>query len=281
MKSYDVYPDNKLNVGQTERLLSVASGILGLVWLLPRLSRLKMPAVLTSGYMVYRGVTGKCVVYDAMGIDRTGPNGKAGVRVRRAMTINQRREDVYRFWRNFENLPRFMKHLDQIQVVDNQHSHWAARGPLNSRVEWDAEIIEDIPAEKISWRSQPGSQIENAGSVLFFDAPGNRGTEIQVSIQYDPPAGSAGAAVARMLGEEPSMQVLDDLRRFKQIMETGEVATIKGQPSGRVEDVEKERQAIAQRFGSSGTPEGAWVARRRAEMGAAGSYESRNGGGEQ
>lgn len=267
MKGYDIRPSNSLNVGQSERILSVVGGVLGLIWLLPRLSRLKMPTVLTSGYMVYRGVTGKCAVYDAMGIKRTGRAGSSGVRVQRAMTINQRREDVYRFWRNFENLPRFMKHLELVEMTDSLHSHWVARGPLNLTVDWDAEIIEDAPNEKISWRSMPGSQIENAGSVIFVDAPGGRGTEIQVTIQYDPPAGSAGAAVARLLGEEPSIQVLDDLRRFKQIMETGEVATVRGQSSGRSQQVQEERQALVEDLDIASAEWGsASVAHKRAEM---------------
>jgi uncharacterized membrane protein len=277
MKGYQIRPDDHINVGRTERILSIASGVVGLLWLLPRLSRLKMPstvkmpAIATSGYMVYRGVSGKCVVYDAMGIKRTGPNGEAGVRVRRAMTVNARKEDVYRFWRNFENLPRFMKHLEEVHQTDKNISHWTANAPLGRTVEWEAEIIEDIPGEKISWRSLPGSQIENAGSVIFLDAPGGRGTEIQVTIQYDPPAGSAGAMAARLLGEEPSIQVLDDLRRFKMIMETGEVATTKGQPSGRLEEVQQERRELMEDLGMKGpNPEGVYLASRRASMTAGG-----------
>jgi uncharacterized membrane protein len=273
MKGYQVRPEEHLNVGRTERILSIASGILGLLWLLPRLTRskmpsaVKMPALATSGYMVYRGVSGKCMVYDAMGIKRTGPNGESGVRVRRAMTVNARKEDVYRYWRNFENLPRFMKHLDQVRQINNEVSHWTAKAPLGRTVEWEAEIIEDIPGEKISWRSLPGSQVDNAGSVIFLDAPGDRGTEIQVTIQYDPPAGSAGAMAARLLGEEPSIQVLDDLRRFKMIIETGEVATTKGQPSGRVDEVHEERAELTQRLGMKGTsPEGVYLASRRNDL---------------
>jgi uncharacterized membrane protein len=273
MKGYQVRPEEHLNVGRTERILSIASGVLGLLWLLPRLSRLKMPAaaklpaVATSGYMVYRGVSGKCLVYDAMGIKRTGPNGSSGVRVRRAITVNARKEDVYRFWRNFENLPRFMKHLEEVRQVNKDISHWKAHAPLGRTVEWEAEIIEDIPGEKISWRSLPGSQIENAGSVIFLDAPGGRGTEIQVTIQYDPPAGSAGAMAAKLLGEEPSIQVLDDLRRFKMIMETGEVATTKGQPSGRLDEVHEERAELNQRLGvKSPSPEGVYLASRRSDL---------------
>lgn len=242
-----------------------------MLWLLPKLSRLKMPAVVSSGYMVYRGVTGKCLVYDAMGIKRTGANGSSGVRVRRAMTINARREDVYQFWRNFENLPRFMKHLEEVHVLDSMRSHWKAKAPMGMHVEWEAEIIEDKPNEKVSWKSLPGSQIENAGSVIFLDAPGGRGTEIQVTIQYDPPAGSAGAAIARLLGEEPSTQVLTDLRRFKQIMETGEIATVRGQSSGRQDEVHEQRQELMEHLGMSGaSPEGVHVASRRAEMGMGG-----------
>ncbi|MFM8319380.1 MAG: SRPBCC family protein [Chloroflexota bacterium] len=223
----------QVNIGETERRASVMGGAALLLWGLTRASVLRWPALLSSAYLIQRGITGWCSIYGAMGIERTGKDGQAGVRVERTLTVNQPREDVYNFWRNFENLPRFMKHLEDVQVIDKNHSHWTARAPLGATVDWQAEIIEDIPNEKISWQSLPGSRLANAGSVIFRDAPGGRGAEIQVTIQYDPPAGSAGAAVARLLGEEPAVQVEEDLRRFKQLMETGEVTSAIDRSRGR------------------------------------------------
>jgi len=152
------------------------------------------------------------------------------VRVRRAITINRTPEELYRFWRDFQNLPRFMKHLESVQVLDQRHSHWVAKGPAGSTVEWDAEMTEDRPNEFIAWRSLEGADVENNGSVSFHRT--QRGTEVHVDLTYLPPAGSLGSWAAWLLGEEPGQQVQDDLRRLKQVMETGEVPTTRGQPSG-------------------------------------------------
>jgi uncharacterized membrane protein len=145
-----------------------------------------------------------------------------GIFVTRAITVNRPTEDVYRFWRDFENLPRFMSHLSSVRVI-NGLSHWEARGPLGTRIEWDAEVVEDRPGELIRWRSVPGADVPNQGSVRFCPAPGDRGTEIVFDLSYDPPARALGAAVAKLFGENPSQQVAEDLRHFKQVIETGEV----------------------------------------------------------
>ena len=155
-----------------------------------------------------------------------------GVRVEKTLTVNKSAEELYRFWRHFENLPRFMDHLESVQIHDDTHSHWKVKGPAGKTVEWDAVIINDIPNEVIAWKSTD-AQIANAGSVRFRHAPGDRGTEVTVNLEYDPPAGKMGALVAKLFGEEPTQQVQDDLRHFKQIMETGEVPSTDGQPAGR------------------------------------------------
>ena len=144
------------------------------------------------------------------------------IRVNHSVTINLPADVVYGFWRDLENLPRFMIHLEMVETT-GARSHWVARAPAGKTVEWDAEIIEDIPGEKISWRSVEGSQIPNAGSVRFTPAPGGRGTEVRVELRYDPPGGALGATVAKIFGEDPRQQVQDDLRRFKQLKETGEI----------------------------------------------------------
>jgi uncharacterized membrane protein len=153
------------------------------------------------------------------------------VRVRKAITINKPRQELYDFWRDLGNLPRFMRHLERVEVTGNR-SHWVARAPLGAEVSWDAEIVEDVPGERISWRSVEGSEIPNHGSVTFADAPGNRGTEILVELHYDMPASYLGAAVARMFGEEPYFQINEDLRRMKSLLETGVIPSIEGQPHG-------------------------------------------------
>jgi uncharacterized membrane protein len=154
------------------------------------------------------------------------------IQVRRSITVARSPEDVHRFWRDFENLPRFMRHLESVEVRDERRSHWRAKAPAGTSVEWDAEIVEDEPGRRIAWRSLEGSTVPNAGTVTFAAAPGDRGTEIHVDLEYRPPAGSVGWAVAKLFGEEPGQQIADDLRRLKQILETGEVVTAKG-PSAR------------------------------------------------
>jgi uncharacterized membrane protein len=146
-----------------------------------------------------------------------------GVRVDERIVINRARSEVYRFWRDLENLPRFMDHLESVTVLDEDRSHWVAKGPAGSRVEWDAVIHHEIPNELIAWRSLEGAQVDNAGSVHFSPTE-NGDTEVRVVLRYDPPAGKAGAAVAWLLGEEPSGQVAEDLRRLKQVVEATEPA---------------------------------------------------------
>jgi len=139
------------------------------------------------------------------------------------VTINSTPEKLYTFWRNFENLPRFMNHLKSVKVIDDTRSHWVAKGPARAKAEWDAEIINEIPNELIGWRSVDGSRVDNAGSVHFKKrGTGRRGTEVKVVLRYDPPAGGIGAAIAKLFGEDPAHQVQEDLRRLKELIEIGE-----------------------------------------------------------
>jgi uncharacterized membrane protein len=154
------------------------------------------------------------------------------VRVRKAITIYRSPQEVYSFWRDFQNLPRFMRHLESVRVLDGKRSHWVAKGPAGSHFEWEAEITEDRPGEIISWRSLEGADIDHFGSVRFGEAPRHDGTEIHVELSYFPPGGSLGSLVASLFGREPGQEVQSDLRRLKQIMETGEIPTTAGQPSG-------------------------------------------------
>jgi uncharacterized membrane protein len=145
------------------------------------------------------------------------------IRARRSVTIRKPVEEVYGFWRNLENLPQFMKHLESVRVLDDRRSLWRASAPAGKSVEWEAETLEDRENELISWRSSGDSDVYNEGVVQFARAPGGRGTEVRVQIAYDPPFGKLGSRVAMLFREEPGQQVQDDLRRFKQIMETGEI----------------------------------------------------------
>jgi uncharacterized membrane protein len=157
------------------------------------------------------------------GAARPARRKTTGVRVEEVVTINRPIEQVYEFWRNFENLPRFMRHLEEVTVLGNRRSRWRAKAPAGMTVEWEAELVQEKEHDWIAWRSLPGSQVENSGSVRFERAPGARGTELRVQLQYQPPAGSLGRAFAWLFGEEPSEQIAEDLRRFKQLMETGEI----------------------------------------------------------
>jgi uncharacterized membrane protein len=159
-------------------------------------------------------------------------DARRGVVVRRAVTVQAPAADLYRFWRHLPNLPRIMRHLRSVTETPSGRSHWIARGPAGITITWDAEIVADEPGERIAWKSIDGAMVQHAGSVRFQPAPGGRGTEIHVELAYDPPAGAAGVMVAKLFGEEPDVQIREDLRRFKQSMETGEIATTDGQPQG-------------------------------------------------
>ena len=167
---------------------------------------------------------------------RTFPEQPGGVRVEETVSILRPREELYTFWRNFENLPRFMRHLESVRNLDGNRSHWVARDPLCVRVEWDAEVTADRPNELIAWRSLPGSAVYTEGSVSFLPAPANRGAWVKLVMRYDPPGGKLGDLIARLFGQSAEQEAREDLRRFKRFMETGEIPTTKGQPSGRGRD---------------------------------------------
>lgn len=153
-------------------------------------------------------------------------------RVAHVATVYQPPDVVYGWWRDFENLPRFMTHLERVEVVDERRSHWVAKAP-GGTIEWDAQVVADKPNTRIAWRSEPGAMIDTEGKVTFAPAPGERGTEVRVQVDYRVPGGAAGVAVAWLAGEAPDEQVREDLRRFKAVVETGEVLEAPAQPSGR------------------------------------------------
>jgi len=172
-------------------------------------------------------------VYSGKRLDATESSEALAIAVTQTVTINSTPDELYHFWKNLENLPLFMEHLESVSEVNDRVSHWVAKAPAGTSVEWDAEIVDDQPDRSIGWRTLPDSQVTHEGMVSFEPASGGRGTIVRVEMLYVPPAGKVGVWIARMFGEEPALQVADDLRRLKQLLETGEVATTLGQPSGK------------------------------------------------
>lgn len=165
--------------------------------------------------------------------EQSGMRTKSGaIRARKSITIDRSPEDLYRVWRDLSNLPRWMSHLQSARVTGENRSYWVAKAPAGMTVEWEAEITEDQPNERIAWRSLPGGDIDHSGSVRFERAPGGRGTEVLVELAYRSPGGVMGAAVAKLFGQAPGRQIQEDVRRFKQVMEAGEAPTTKGQSKG-------------------------------------------------
>jgi uncharacterized membrane protein len=162
-----------------------------------------------------------------------GVSGRTDVYLERSITVSKSPAECYRFWRSFENLPRFMHSLESVQQLDERHSRWVARGPMATRLEWTSEITADRPGEEVAWRTVDESGGGNAGSVRFEAAPAGRGTIVRVSLHYSPLGGTLGAGLVRLLGHDPQSRIREDLRRFKQVMEAGEIPTTHGQPAGR------------------------------------------------
>jgi uncharacterized membrane protein len=223
--------DQSLSPSDTERLGSlIMGGALVLTGLSQRSLRGALLAI-AGGSLAYHGALGEKRIEDAV-IEATGLNEE--IRVEKTLTIqNKSPEELYQFWRNFENLPKFMKHLKSVTVISDRRSHWIADALLGNRVTWDAEIITDQVNQLIAWTSVDGADVDNSGFVRFKLAPSGRGTEVKVVIAYKPPGGALTAALAKVFGDAPEQQVGEDLRRFKMLMETGEIATTQGQSSGR------------------------------------------------
>jgi uncharacterized membrane protein len=240
------------NVHSLERWASIVGGIAlaasgrhkGMVGCTARL--------VAGAGLVHRGLTGQCELYRAIGL-RTAPADatlpyELGIRARASTTIGHPREKVFEFLRQLENLPRVMRHLISVETAENGRSHWIAQGPAGYQVQWDAEVINEIPNELVAWKSLPGSDVDQAGSLRFRDAPGGRGTEIRVELQYNPPAGILGAYVARLFGREPEQEIAADLQLLKQFLETGEIATTESQSRGGTETGKRVWQTLEEGF---------------------------------
>jgi uncharacterized membrane protein len=214
------------NVGDTERLLSgVAGGGLLVAALMRRGLSGAVLAVLGAA-LLQRGVSGHCMIYEALGADtdalgrRKVPTGRA-LKTQQRIRIERPADELYRFWRNVENLPRIMNDLESVQAINNRLSHWVVRAiPMGGpTIEWDAEIINEVDGELIGWRSLRGSDVDHAGSVRFERTADGRGTDVTVTLQYAPPGGLGGTLLAKMLGEDPERKIQQDLQRFKETME--------------------------------------------------------------
>jgi uncharacterized membrane protein len=220
------------NVGMWERAASLAAGSLLTAYGLFRAQRGRLPLAAFGAMVAGRGLTGRCPMYRALGIDTaTRHDGEAtvipaqrGEKIEKAVTINRSAADLYAYWRKLDNLPRIMRHLKGVEVVDQRRSHWVADGALGRDVEWDAEIIKERENEVIAWASRPGGDVDTAGSVRFKTLSHGRGTEVAVALKYDPPAGRLGTLVANFMGLGLTQRIAEDLRNFKRVMETGEMA---------------------------------------------------------
>jgi uncharacterized membrane protein len=220
---------NAINVGSTERILSILGGaVVGLYGLgRIRLSGIAFAAL--GGALIYRGVTGHCNVYQALGMDRPSTlkgetRGQRGVKIEREITIEASPEALYRVWRDLQQLPRVMSHLERVDRLDDRRSRWTVKTAAGvPAVQWDAEIINDRPGEMIAWQSVRGS-VDHAGSVKFERLPGGSSTRVRVELQYDPPGGEVGHTLAALFGQDAGSRIENDLREFKRAVEAGEIA---------------------------------------------------------
>jgi len=220
----------KTNIGEAERWACAIGGGALALYGVTRGSLGGIALGLLGAALVQRGVSGHCNLYEAMNFSTAGDVGlrnsenvsvpaERGTKVEKSVQINRPAAELYRFWRNFENLPRFMSHLESVTDKGGDRSHWVAKAPGGTSVEWDAEVYNEKEGELIAWRTLEGSQVASAGSVRFEETPGGS-TNVRVSLKYDPPGGKLGSLVARLFGENPEQQIDEDLARFKQIMET-------------------------------------------------------------
>src|SRR3954468_20133577 len=217
---------DRRNINNVERWVSLGAGVgLTAYGLAKRRGRRGWILAGLGLLLVRRGASGHCDTYELFRINTAGTGqdtrralgGSAGVLVDESITINQPVETLYRFWRNLENLPQVMRHLESVERVTDTLSRWRAKGPANTIVEWNAEIINEIPNRLIAWQSLEGSDVVSAGSVNFDDV--GSGTRVTVRLQYNPPGGKVGATLVKLLGRDAATEIRQDLRQFKETVE--------------------------------------------------------------
>lgn len=217
----------RVNVGSGERLASVVAGATLALWGLRRRSLGGLLVAGAGAALGWRGVTGHCNAYEALGVDRATSGtveGNLGIKIERSVAVAVPRAQVFRIWRNFTNLPRIMSHLERVEALTPTRSRWVLKPLAGTTVEWDAEIINEQPDELIAWRTLGHALVEHAGSVRFEPIDGGGSTLVSVSLQYAPPGGEMGHAVASLFGEDAGRQIEEDLRTFKHAVETGRLA---------------------------------------------------------
>jgi uncharacterized membrane protein len=242
---YDPPQRSAVNVSMDERTVSLIGGVGLITFALWRRGTLTLPALLTGASLIYQSVTGKNPLNDVLNRDtavktnsaRVSVPHKQGIHVTRAVTIDRPVQDLYNFWHDPANLPQVMTYVESVQPIGENRTHWTLKLPNDATVEFDSEVYTDTPNEVISWRSLPGSQFQNAGSVRFRPAPAGRGTEVHLTVEFVPPGGRLGRAALKLFGDVPNQYIAQYLRDFKQMMETGEKATTEGQTSGRKGEV--------------------------------------------
>jgi len=232
MATADISPRG-LSVADAMNWLAFGTGAALIAAAVSRRSGLGPVLAVSALPFFYRGVTGHWPVAGGearMGETRAALRGSRGINVHEAVRLERPVADVYRYWRKLENLPHFMSHLERVMETSERHSSWLARGPAGLLVEWDAEVINEVENEVLAWRSLPGSDVVSAGSVTFRSIRGGRGTQVNVNLQYSSPAGKPGAYLASLFGAEASQVIREDLRRFKQLLEAGEVSRATATP---------------------------------------------------
>ncbi|OLY93474.1 Uncharacterized membrane protein [Cnuella takakiae] len=217
------YSGNEVNVGNNERIISAAIGAFLLSSGLGSLTRHPLNGLVKTalgGFLLYRGASGNCPMYSAIGKTK-GVSHTQAINIRTSLVVNRPKDEVYAFWRKLENLPLFMKHIATVTEIDQKHSHWEAVVPGNiGKIKWNAEIVKEEPGYMIGWQSIPNATIHNAGKVVFHDAMGGQGTELEVVISYHPPAGEIGSGMAKMLNPVFEKIVRQDVMNFKEYIET-------------------------------------------------------------
>lgn len=232
--------DGHVNIGALERLVSVAAGAALVATGIYRRSWLGAGLAGTGAGLMHRGLSGHCMVYQAVGINRAdghnsaiGVHAQAGAKYEHCLHILRSPADIFQFWRKLENLPSVMTHLKSVTQTGSKRSHWVARGPMEYPLEWDAELINERENELIAWRSMPDSEIDTAGSVRFEPGPAGNGTYVHVSLKYDPPGGQLTTALSDFFGIGLEDVLENDLERLKQVLEAGEIPNVEGQPTGQ------------------------------------------------
>jgi uncharacterized membrane protein len=258
------------NINETERWASLIGGTSLLAYGLSKRDWKGLSLAALGGGVMWRGITGHSGLYQLLGVNTyikscgkgtgigTSVPYELGIRVDESIRINKPPAEVYRFWRKLDNLPRFMDHLERVDIIDGEKSHWVAKGPAGMAVDWYAQIINDVEDEVIGWRSLEGSEIANAGSVTFHPDPSGNATDVKISMQYNPPAGELGAAVAKLLGQDPKKQIRKDLQALKDLLERGAVSKserrVKPPETKKLWDRDRVTEASEESFPASDPP---------------------------